>query len=443
METLPSYKVIWKISYPIILSLVAQNIINVIDTAFLGRVGEVELGASALAGLFYISLFMLGFGFSTGAQILIARRHGEGNYKDIGNIFDQSLYFLIGLALVLFLFIKMFSTGILGRFISSEAIFQACTRFLQYRIWGLFFAFTNVIFRAFYIGITRTKVLTVSAVIMAAVNILLDYVLIFGHWGFPQMGIAGAALASVIAEASSALFFIIITARNKKLKSYNLGQFPWPSIKLVRKTLEISSFIMAQFFISLGGWFVFFMIIEKMGERSLAVSNIIRSAYMVLMLPIWALGSTTSSLVSNALGAGHPELVLPLIRRITKVGIAMMLVVVSISVIFPKMIISIYTSNAGLIQDTIPPLYVVMGALILFSMTQIMFSGVSGTANTNISMLIEIITICIYLFATWLIAIHFKQPITVVWCCEYVYFLSLGLMSFAYLRWGKWRLKVV
>ena len=77
MEKLPSNKYIWEISYPIILGMLAQNVINVTDTAFLGRVGEVELGASAIGGLFYVVIFMLGLGFGTGAQILMARRNGE------------------------------------------------------------------------------------------------------------------------------------------------------------------------------------------------------------------------------------------------------------------------------------------------------------------------------------------------------------------------------
>ncbi len=84
MQTNISYKGIWKLSTPIILGLLAQNIIQVIDTAFLGRVGEVELGASALAGVFYLALFIVGFGFATGTQILIGRRNGEKNYKAIG-----------------------------------------------------------------------------------------------------------------------------------------------------------------------------------------------------------------------------------------------------------------------------------------------------------------------------------------------------------------------
>lgn len=74
-------KDIWKISYPILISLVVQNLINITDTAYLGHVGEVELGASALAGVFYMAIYMIGFGFSIGSQILIGRRNGEKRYE--------------------------------------------------------------------------------------------------------------------------------------------------------------------------------------------------------------------------------------------------------------------------------------------------------------------------------------------------------------------------
>ena len=94
---------IWNVSYPIFLSLLAQNVINVTDTAFLGRVGEVELGASAMGGLYYICAFTIAFGFSTGSQIVIGRRNGEGRYDpykgvDIERCLDGNDECLTGLS---------------------------------------------------------------------------------------------------------------------------------------------------------------------------------------------------------------------------------------------------------------------------------------------------------------------------------------------------------
>ena len=100
MKTKYSYKQIGTITFPILISLIMEQMIGMTDTAFLGRVGEIELGASAIAGVYYLAIFMMAFGFSIGAQILIARRNGEGNYKEIGPIFYQGIYFLLAMAVI-------------------------------------------------------------------------------------------------------------------------------------------------------------------------------------------------------------------------------------------------------------------------------------------------------------------------------------------------------
>jgi putative MATE family efflux protein len=441
--SIPSYRRIWQISLPIILSLVAQNVVNVTDTAFLGRVGEVELGASAIAGLFYISIFMLGFGFGIGGQILIARRHGERKFAEIGRITDNSLYFLMGLGLLLFLLIKFFSPAMLRPLISSDEIYKASSDFLQFRIYGIFFAFGNVLLRAFFVGITNTRVLTYNALVMAITNVFLDYALIFGNFGFPEMGIKGAALASSISEAVSAIYFFAYTFIMVDLKKYNLLRFAKFDWKVVKTTLDISFFVMLQYFLSLAGWFVFFMIIEKMGERPLAISNIIRSAYIVLMIPVFAFGSIVNSLVSNVIGEGKPNLVIPIIKKVALMNFVLIGIVVLISAFFPRFLISAYTADPELISQTVPAFYVVLSALLLFSFASILFNGVSGTANTATALWIELTTIVVYLSLAWVLASQLKLSVALVWTSEYVYFLVLSLLSYLYLKSGNWRKKVV
>ena len=145
-----SGKQILNVSYPIFLGLLAQNVINVTDTAFLGRVGEVELGASAMGGLYYISVFTIAFGFSTGSQIVIARRNGEGRYDQIGPVMTQGVFFLLALATLAFLFSRLFAEGVMGWLISSDAILKATMDFLDWRVIGFFFSFMSVMFRALY-----------------------------------------------------------------------------------------------------------------------------------------------------------------------------------------------------------------------------------------------------------------------------------------------------
>ena len=117
-------KQIWSVSYPILLSLLAQNVINVTDTAFLGHVSEVALGASAMGGLFYICIFTIAFGFSTGSQIVIARRNGEGRYSDVGPVMIQGIMFLLLIAILMFGFTKAFGGNIMRLLVSSESIYE-------------------------------------------------------------------------------------------------------------------------------------------------------------------------------------------------------------------------------------------------------------------------------------------------------------------------------
>ncbi len=402
-----------------------------------------ELGASAIGGLFYFSLFMLGFGFGTGAQILMARRNGEGNYKQIGRIFDHTMYIFAAFSVALVILILWLAPKFLGYFISSEEIFHASISYLDYRVWGIFFAFTNVAFRAYYVGITRTNLLGWSAGIMAGVNIALDYTLIFGHWGFPEMGIAGAALASTISEGVSALFFITATLLNRSNRRYQLFKPPQFDKGIIMRTWNISVFIMLQNFVSIAGWFLFFLVIEQIGERPLAISNIVRSMYMLLMIHVWSFSASVNSLVSNLIGEGHKNLVIPVIHKVNKMGMIISAFVIALAVIFPETMLRIYTNDPVLISGAIPVLYVVIGALVPLPVAINWFSGVSGTANTRMALIIEISSILIYLAYVFIMTLVVEASLTVIWTSEYVYIITLGLFSYLYLKFGKWKAREI
>ncbi len=438
-KTSITYRRIWTVAYPIILGSVAQNLINFTDTAFLGRVGEIALGASALGGIFYLAVIMLGLGFGTGAQIIIARRFGENQLKKVGQIVDHSTLFLIIMAVISYALLQYGSEAILSLIVRSEAVLEETIAFLDYRAYGIFFAFMNMSFRSFYVGLTMTKVITYTTFVMAAVNIVLDYLLIFGHFGFPEMGIRGAALASVIAEAFALLFFIVYTSSTIKFSDYGLFRFKGISLRQMLTILRISVPMMMQSFLSLSVWFVFFVFIEKLGEMSLAVSNIIRSVFVVLMMPIWGFATATNTLVSYLMGQDRQSEVMALINKIvglTFVGVAL---IVSFGVMFPRLVMEIYTNDSALIEMGIPVLYVVSGGAMLLSLGFIYFNGVSGTGKTNISLILELIVLSIYLTYTYLQVYYFGADVVKAWTSEIIYGSLLAVFSFAYLKSGKWK----
>lgn len=437
-----SNKRIIKISYPIFLSLLAQNIIQVIDTAFLGRVGEVELGASALAGIFYIGIFTLGFGYSMGSQILIGRRNGEKKFTEISDIVVQGIVVLIPAAILLIPLMQYVSTSWLPLLFESDEISIAVNKYLDVRLYGLIFAFVNSMFRSFYIGIAGTKILSYNAIVMALTNVLFDYLLIFGKFGFPEMGIAGAALASVISEFVSTLFFFIFT-----LKKVNLEKYGFKKIRIhmtvVKQVLSISVFMMAQYMLSILVWMLFFVFIENLGERPLAISNIVRSFYTILILPAQALSSSTNTMVSNTIGAKKQSEVLGLLGRVSKISLIVTLTIMVLISIFPKLLIQIYTNDPILIKETIPPMYVLITLLPIFSIGSIMFNAVSGTGNTRTALLFELFTLALYAVYMWWIIIYLKSSVALCWTSEHVYWISLLLFSFLYLRYGNWQSKKI
>lgn len=436
-------KEIWRVTYPIFLGLLAQNVINVTDTAFLGRVGEVALGAAAMGGLLYICVYTIAFGFSVGSQILIARRNGERNYRAVGPIMWQGTAFSFGMAVCLLILMYFSAAPLIRLLITSDSIYGATYEFFTWRIWGFLFAFVNVMFRGLYIGITRTKVLTMNAVVMALVNVVLDYALVFGELGLPEMGVRGAALASVIAEASSLLFFLLYTYYKVDLKKYGLNRFGQFDLSMVLRILRISCFTMVQYFLAMAIWFVFFMALERLGQRQLAVANIVRSVYVVLLIPVQALSTTANTLVSNLIGAGGSSGVVTLLHKISRMSFLIMVVCVGLCVASPGSILSVYTNEEALLVESVSALYVVCGAMLIASLANVYFNGISGTGNTQAALVLEVFVQVFYALYIIVVGMVIQAPVDVCFTTEVIYYVLMLGFSLIYLKKAKWQNKKI
>ena len=436
-------KKIWNVAYPIIFSILSENIISITDTAFLGRVGEVELGGAALGGLLYLIFFMLGFGFSTGSQILMARRNGEGEFNKIAPIFMQGSGFLLILAFlgvaVVYFTVPMFIHSI----VDSERVAASTLAFLKWRVWGLFFGYLAGMYRAFFVGITKTKVLTMAAVFMAVINIFLDYGLVFGKFGLPQMGIEGAALASVISEFFFFLFFVVFSVTKLDLKKYGFSEKISYNHKQLAHVLNISFWIMFQYFLAMSTWFIFFIATEHLGERSLAVSNIVRSVSSMLFMCISAYGTTTNTLVSNLMGEGKTEDVPGQIFKILKQCAVLITPVIVALWLFPEQVLMIYTDNPELIQATIPSIRVLVSAYVIAAPAMLYFQFVSGTGNTRSAFGMEVATLIFYMLFIWIVAFKKQLPVDICWYSEHIYWGGLLIFSYIYLKKADWQSKKI
>ena len=443
MQTKYTYKEIWLIAYPILISLLMEQLIGMTDTAFLGRVGEIELGASAIAGIFYIVMFMVAFGFSIGAQILIARRNGERQYREIGNLFYQGIYFQLGMAAVMFAVCYSFAPTILKRLVSSEHIYDAAMSYLNWRVFGFFFSFTAVMFRAFFLGTTQTKTLTLNSIVMVVSNVVFNYILIFGKFGLPALGIAGAAIGSSLAELISLVFFIVYTRNHIDIRKYGLDRIPGIRRNILKRILSVSLWTMVQNFLSLSTWFLLFLYVEHLGERSLAITNIIRNVSGIMFMVMMAFASTCGSLVSNLIGAGDTDCVPGTIRQHIRIAYAFVLPIIILFALFPKLIIGVYTDIPELQEAAVPSLWVLCFAYLFIIPANVYFQSVSGTGNTRTALALEMTTLAVYTcYITYIVA-YLKLDVAYAWTSEIVYSVGILTLCYIYMKKGKWSLKKI
>lgn len=439
MKIQGNYREIWTISYPIIAGSLAQSINQIIDTTFLGRVSMEDLGASTLAGMFFVLTTMIAIGFTRGGQVIIARRTGAMDYEGVGKVFDHLLVICFILLLVLLFSIIVVGPWLIPFVVQSPIIQQKSQIYLQYRVWALPLLIPAYGFNAFFSGTGRTKVLTLATVCMALTNIGLDWILIFGKFGMPKMGIAGAALASSIAEwVYFGVYFAVFIGQKQHLK------YPFLKIRtldrsLINKMLSISTPIVGQLLFGLGSWAIFFLFIEKMGEKALAISGVMKSLYIFIGIPGWGMGSAANTVISNILGQGRKDDVIPVMKRFVYLSMAIGFSTVLIMGLFPRFILKLYTDEISIIDESLPVMYVTLAALLIFSISIIVFQSIVGIGATKITLMAEMVCVFLYMIYTYACVFIWKSSLAMAWGGELLYWVVMLILCLLYLRSGKWK----
>ncbi|WP_106829774.1 MATE family efflux transporter [Parabacteroides pacaensis] len=434
------YKQIWLINLPIMVSLLMEQLINLTDSVFLGHVSQIDLGASALATMYYSAIYMLGFGFSLGAQVVIARRNGEERYTEAGKVFYQALIFLAVFAVLVFALSKLFSPSLIRMAITSDKVYQATMHYIEWRNYSFLFAFPLLAIRAFFIGTTRTNILTANSIVMVVCNTVFNYLLIFGKAGLPRLGISGAALGSSLAALVGLMFLIIYMWKYVDKKRY--GIHPVFDLKLSFHLLSISVWTMVRSFFCIAPWFLFFVAIEHLGECELAAANVVRSISMLFFVIVNSFATTIISLVSNLIGANKTEQVMPTCRRVITLDYITGIPLIFLVLLFSDSILGLFTNDMAVIQTAFYPLCVMLSTFIISVPAYTYCNTVIGTGNTKIAFLFQMINITIYLFYLFILSRSPHIPLAVYWTAEQLYVLVLWGLSLAYLKRNKWQSKI-
>ena len=442
-----SYRNILQLALPIGISILIPQLNLLTNTLFLGAYTPTHgalstrelLGASGIAGIYYLTLVMIGYGLVAGLLMFMSRKAGEDDLPGMGKLFSTGIWLCLSLVTALVL-ISMVLTPVLFRYaIHDDAIRVAALSFIQIRYWGLPFVILYQLSNSLFIASGQSKRIIIGSVVQTIVNIVFDYLFIFGIGIFPEMGLNGTALSSIISEAAFLMVGFGMIFTSPAFASYKIDVWQRPDLAQMKLIFFKSFPLIFQNFLSIGAWEVFFLYIEHLGKAESAVSQILRSVFGVVGVAAWALASTCNSMVSNLIGQGQSEEVIPLIKKIILVSFSVAFVLGIAIFLFPSWFLSLMTNDKGLVETGAVSMRIVVMATWMLSVSTICFHGVVGTGNTKMNMVFEIIAIVFYLAYVTIVVEVMHLPLAYAWASEFVYWLSLFVMSAWYLKRGAWR----
>ena len=434
---------ILKIALPISLAILVPQINLITNNIFLGHYNQQSLATASITGVYYLIFAMIGFGLNNGLQALIARRAGENRPEEIGKLFGQGVFISLIIAIIGILITWFVAPAILKATLHSRQTADDAINFLKIRIWGLPFLYVYQMRNALLVGTNQSRYLVSGTLAETIVNILFDWIFIFGHFGFPRMGLNGAAVSSIMAEFTG-MFVIYAVIHYKGIsKRFSLFNHLRWNAKNARLILSFSLPLIFQLAISIISWEFFYILIEHHGQQALAVSNVMRNIFGMVGCFTWAFGATSAAMVSNVIGQGKKDEVQILIRKIVKISSGLAVVVGIFINIFPTALLSIFGQDHSFIVAAIPVVRVVTTAMVFMSFSVIWLNAVTGTGNSRITFLIELFSIFLYCIYVFVVLEKCFLSITYGWMSEWIYWISMFSLSFLYIRSGKWKGKVI
>ncbi len=438
-----SYKQILQIALPISASIIVPQINFITNNIFLGGLSTQALALAGITGVYYLIFAVIGNGFNSGLQSLIARRAGESKFNEIGSLFAQGVRIAILMSMFGMLLTWLVAPTILGWAMKDAANVKMAISFLNIRIIGLPILYLYQLRNALLVGTNQSKFLVIGTATEAITNIFFDYGFIYGKFSLPQLGFNGAAYASIIAEVAGLVSIFFVVKNNQIITQLQLFKnfvYNYANTKLI---LKQSLPLVLQFAISIISWEFFYILIEHHGSKDLAISNTMRNIFGFFGCFTWAFAATTTTMVSNIIGQGLQNKVIELLHKIIRLSVGFAVTVCIFLNLFPSLFLSIYGQGNDFIQSAIPVLRVVSTALVMMSFSVVWLNAVVGTGNTKMNLLIETIAIILYCSYVYLVLEKWNLSIIYGWGSEWLYWISMFIPAFWYMKSGKWKAKKI
>ena len=434
-------KEILHIATPAVAALSSQMIVSIINTGMIGRLEntQVQLAAMGLGFLCTWAVTSMFTSFSTGTQVLTARRHGEANYTEAGEVLNNSLLISLVVGIVFGMVGYAFSYEIIDFFSKDQAVTRVGGAYMKCQFIGLPFFLLIVSYRGFFSGLGHTKVFMFSAIIINFFNIVFSYLFIFGAFGFPKMELAGAGAGSSLSMVLGWLFFIAVTFLGDYRKQYRYYSHFHLSREVIWQIVKMSIPVSLQNIMILLGFLVFVAITGIIGIGAQAASQVVISALFISMMPCFGFGMAGQTLVGQSLGKGDLRLAQRYGYETAKLGTIFTIIVGIVFVLVPDAVLVIITTNEEIIGAARPVLQIAGVAQIFYAAGIILANAIQAGGSTVFVMYVEVLTHwIIFLPLTYLLGVYLGFGIVGAWLALPVYIIAYTVLNFMKFRSMSW-----
>ena len=434
------------IAYPLILTTASISIMHFFDRVFLSWYDPLTIAASTPAGIASFTIICPFMGIAAYTNTLVAQHFGAGEKDRCTRSTWQGIFFSLFAYGVILLFIPL-GPSIFRLGGHAPEVIGLELKYYTVLMWGGGLIPLNSAISAFFSGLGDTRATMWANVAGTVVNLFLDYALIFGKWGFPEMGITGAAIATVLSSTIPVVILFVRFLFGGKYADYRSRASFGFDRPLMSKLLRYGTPSGIQFFLDIFGFTLFVFLVGRLGESELAVTNIVMGICHLSFMPMIGLSMATSILVGQYMGRGHPEFAERSTYTALKIALIYMGSMAIIFMTFPGPLLGIFRPREGASEVFAQmlalgkPLMIMLAFFAFFDAFGIIFSGaLKGAGDTRFPMWASVIlSWTIFVPPVYLTVEVYQAGVHLAWLWAILYLSMLAIILFRRFRRGKWK----
>ncbi len=375
------------LALPIIGGMVSQNVLNLVDTAMVGRLGDDALAGVGLGS--FVNFMCIAFvtGMSTGVQATAARRKGEGRTAEMAVPLNGGLLLAALIAVPASAVLIWLAPAAFPLVASDPEVARLGTDYLQVRLGAMVAVGMNFAFRGYWNAVELSRLYLRTLVVMHAVNIALNWLLIFGNLGFPEMGVRGAALGTAISTYVGTAMYVSLGLSHARSAGFLRAI---PTRREVLGMLRLAGPAGLQNFLFAAGMTVFFKIVGMVGTRELAAANVLVNLMLVALLPAMGFGLAAASLVGQALGRGDPDDARRWGWDVVRLAGVTLLLLAMPALVAPRLLLGLFLVDPETLEVAVGPLRLIAATLPFEALGMVLLNALFGAGATATVMVVSV-----------------------------------------------------